>query len=440
MKNRICFTLTINLLFIGQAFSQNINTAKLDSLFDLLISKNKSMVSVVLAKNGTTLYSRATGFASVEDNIPATINTRYRIGSITKIYTSVMIFQLIEEGKLKLETKLKTFFPTVANAELITIGNLLNHRSGIHNFTNDPAFLQYMTQPKTQEEMVAVISKTKPDFQPNEKMQYSNSNYLLLGYIIEKITKTPYQKNLENRILKKAGLKETYYGGKTDVTKNESYSYRFQEKWIRMPETDLSVPGGAGAIVSTSTDLISFITALFSNKLVSNGSLVQMKTVTDGMGMGLFQVPFDKKTGYGHNGAIDGFLSNLFHFPEDGVTVAVCSNGTSYALNDMVIALLSSYYNVPFKIPVFTTIALKAEDLDKYLGIYSSTQLPIKITISKNNTTLTAQATGQGAFPLEATAKDIFKFDQAGIVMEFDTEKNQFTLKQGGGNFVFTKE
>ncbi len=440
MKNKIFVTLIIGLLLTGQAFSQSINTAKLDSLFDLLISKNKAMVSVVLARNGTTLYSRATGFASVEDNIAATVSTRYRIGSITKTYTSVMIFQLIEEGKLTLETKLKTFFPTVANAELITIGNLLNHRSGIHNFTNDPGYLQYMTQPKNQEEMVAIIAKTKPDFQPNEKMQYSNSNYLLLGYIIEKITKMPYQKNLESRILKKAGLKETYYGGKTDVAKNESYSYRFQDKWIRMPETDLSVPGGAGAIVSTPSDLTTFIAALFSGKLVSNGSLVQMKTITDGMGMGLFRVPFDKKTGYGHNGVIDGFLSNLFHFPEDGVSVAVCSNGTSYALNDMVIALLSSYYNVPFKLPVFTTIALKPEDLDKYTGTYSSTQLPIKITVAKNNATLTAQATGQGAFPLEATATDVFKFDQAGIVMEFAPAKNQFVLKQGGGNFVFTKE
>jgi D-alanyl-D-alanine carboxypeptidase len=165
-----------------------------------------------------------------------------------------------------------------------------------------------------------------------------------------------------------------------------------------------------------------------------------MKTITDGMGMGLFQVPFGKKTGYGHNGLIDGFVSNLFHFPEDGVTVAVCSNGTSYALNNMVIALLSSYYNVPFELPVFTTIALKPEDLDKYTGIYSTTQLPIKITISKNNATLTAQATGQSSFPLEPTAADVFKFDQAGVIMEFFPSKNQLVLKQGGANFVFTRE
>jgi len=441
MKNKFIIILFVQLIVACGSSAQTVNTVMLDSLFQVLAEKDKAMVSVAISKNNQILYQKAIGFASISEkgNVPATPQTRYRIGSVTKTFTATMIFQLIDEGKLTLSQTLKSYFPGVANSEKITIANLLNHRSGIHNFTADPEILQYITLPKTSAQMVGIIAKAKPDFEPGTKTVYSNSNFVLLGYIIEKLTGKTYAQNLDQRIVSKLKLKATYYGAKTDLKKNESYSYKMMGKWIQQPESDMSIPAGAGAIVSTPAELNQFITALFAGKLVKPGSLEQMKTLTDGMGMGLFSIPFGSKKGFGHNGIIDGFMSNMYYFSEDNLAVSICSNGLSYPINDILVALLSSYYNVPFKIPVFKSISIKPEELDKYVGIYSSASFPLKITIAKTESGLTGQATGQGAFPLTPTEADVFEFDQAGITMEFRPAKNEFTFKQGAGTFVFTK-
>jgi CubicO group peptidase (beta-lactamase class C family) len=442
MKSKIFTTILLIGLSIGKVFPQSINKPKLDSLFNILAEKNKAMGSLTISKNGTVLYNKAIGYSFISDNEKKTSTniTKYRIGSISKMFTATMIFQLIEEGKIKLTTTLDTYFPNIPNANKITISNLLNHRSGIHNLTDNPDYTTWMTQPKTHDEILSIISKSKVDFQPNEKASYSNSNYIILGYIIEKISKQPYSKNLNERITSKIGLSNTYCGGSTNINANESFSYQFATYWKQLPETDMSIPGGAGSIVSTPTDLTKFIEALFSLRLISYNSLIQMKTMTDSYGMGMFQMPFYTKRAYGHNGGIDGFASNLAYFPEDSIAVAYCTNGQVYPLNDILIGILSVCFNKDYSIPTFNAIFLKSADLNKYLGVYSSTQIPLKITITKDSIVLIAQATGQSSFPLEATEKDKFKFDQAGIKMEFNTEKNEMTLKQGGGNYLFTKE
>ena len=406
---------------------------------DILAEKNNAMGNLTISRSGVVVYSRAIGYSYVASNekLPATHQTKYRIGSISKMFTATMIFQLIEDGKLSLTTTVDKYFPQLPNANKITISNLLNHRSGLHNFTDDPEYQTWMTQPKTRDEMLAIISKGGVDFQPNEKSSYSNSGYVVLGYIIEKVSKQSYSKYLSNRITSKIGLSNTYVGTKTDTKRNESFSYDFSNSWEQGPETDMSIPGGAGAIVSTPADLTKFIESLFSLKLVSNSSLEQMKTMTDGCGMGMFQFPFYTKRAYGHNGGIDGFASTLEYFPEDSLALAYCTNGQVYPMNNILIGVLSIYFNKPYSIPTFS---LKTEDLDKYLGVYSSTQIPLKITITKNASTLFAQATGQSSFPLDPTEKDKFKFDPAGIIMEFNPDKNEMTLKQGGENVAFNKE
>lgn len=260
MKRKIFSTILFIGITFGTAFSQNFNKPKLDSLFNILAVKNKAMGSLTISKNGTVVYSRAIGYSFItgDEKKPATILTKYRIGSVSKMFTATMIFQLIEEGKIKLTTTLGTYFPNLPNAKTITISNLLNHRSGLHNFTSDPEYRNWMTQPKTENEMLTIFSKDKVDFQPNEKAEYSNTNYIILGYIIEKLDKQPYSKSLEKRIISKIGLSNTYLGGKTNISNNESYSYQFVGHWIQAPETDLSIPGGAGSIVSTPTDLTRF--------------------------------------------------------------------------------------------------------------------------------------------------------------------------------------
>lgn len=438
MRNLI---LIISVVFFSQiGFAQSLDSAKLDSYFDTLATHDKFMGSVAVSKNGELLYTKPIGYADIENSLKADKNTKYRIGSISKTFTAVLVFKGIEEGKLKLDENLAKFFPSIKNAEKITIDHLLSHRSGIHSFTDDNDYLTWNTEPKSEKEMVAIISKGGSDFEPGTKSDYSNSNYVLLTYILEKSFKKSYSDLLKAYITKPLGLKDTYLGNKIDVSKNESQSYNWVGNWEIEPETDMSIPLGAGAVVSTPVDLVKFGDALFGGKLLKDESLKEMETINDGFGKGLFQFPFGNKAGFGHTGGIDGFTSFFTHFADGNVSYAMSSNGSNFNTNDISIAVLSAVFGEPFDLPEINTYEVNAEDLDQYLGEYSSSELPIKITITKDGAQLMAQATGQSSFPLEATAKDKFKFEAAGLVMEFDVSDHSFILLQGGGKFKFTRE
>jgi D-alanyl-D-alanine carboxypeptidase len=425
--------------FTQFSIAQTVQTTRLDTLFNLLEAKNKAMVSVKMTKTGQTVYEKSTGFAdiSASSKIRATPNTRYRIGSITKTFTAIMIMQLVEEKKLELTTRLDEFFPDIANASQITMRMLLSHCSGIHNYTNDKAFWEIVTRKDTTYDLTAMITAMKSDFKPDERMEYSNSNYVLLGWIIEKITGKTYAKNLQARINARLDLKNTRFEGKVEVAKNDSYSFKYEEKWIKQDEINLGLVYAAGGIVSTPTDITTFMDALFAGKLVSSESLEKMKGVMDGMGLGLIQVPFFDKKGYGHNGSLEAFQSLVYYFPDDQLSVAVCTNGSSYAINDMAIALLSAFYKKPFDIPNLDIAKPTNKEIKMYLGTYSNATIPFKVIIMEQNGDLMAQGVGQNAFPLTKSADYTFKFSQAAITIVFRPQQKEFTLTQAGTNYIF---
>lgn len=418
----------------------NFDKTKLDNYFNTLEQNNKFMGSVAVSQNGEIIYTKSIGFADVENSIKATENTKYRIGSISKSFTTVMILKAVEENKLKLNQTIKKWFPKIQNAKKITVKQLLNHRSGIHNFTSDEDYFKWNTQPKTEKEMLEIIMKGGSDFKPDSQAAYSNSNFVLLTYILEKIYTKSYADLLQELIVKPIELTDTYVFGKIDPSNNECYSYSYAGKWKLEPETDYSIPLGAGAIISTPTDLTKFADALFGGRLVSSESLEIMKTLKDGIGIGLFQIPFGMNIGYGHSGGIDGFTSIYSHFPADTISFAMISNGTNMINNDVSIAVLCAVYNLPYEIPVYTTFNYTSEDLDKYLGVYSSDQVALKITITKDGNTLIAQGSGQPAIPLESVALDKFKLEQAGAKFEFNPAEKTMILFQGGGQMKFTME
>lgn len=439
MTRKILITLLIGALTqIG--FAQTFDKAKLDNYFNALQENNKFMGSVAVSKNGEIIYTKSIGVADVENNIKATENYKYRIGSISKSFTTILVLKTVEEKKLDLNQTIDKWFPTIKNAKEITVKLLLSHRSGIHNFTDDKDYLTWNTQPKTEKEMVEIITKGGSDFDPDSKAEYSNSNFVLLTYILEKTYKKSYSELLQKYIAKPIGLKNTYVFGKINLSNNECKSYKFVGTWKLEPETDFTVPVGAGAIISTPSDLTKFADALFSGKLLKPESLNIMETIKDGYGSGLFQIPFYNHIGYGHTGGIDGFSSVYSHFADDNISYALTSNGTNINNNDISIAVLSAVYDKPYEIPTFTTFNLTSEDLDKYLGVYASTQIPLKITITKDGNTLIAQGTGQPKFALEATEKDKFKADQVGAKFEFNPTVKTMILFQGGGQIKFTKE
>jgi D-alanyl-D-alanine carboxypeptidase len=316
----------------------------------------------------------------------------------------------------------------------------LNHRSGIHNFTNDEDYLKWNTQQKSQEEMLQIIKKAGSDFKPDSKAEYSNSNYVLLSYILEQVYEKSYSEVLTEKIITPIGLKNTSFGSSINLANNEANSYSYNGEWVKQTETDMSVPMGAGGVISTPSDLTLFADALFSNEIISSTSVAKMKTLNDNYGMGLFQMPFNEKKGLGHTGGIDGFSSVFGYFIDEKVSFALTSNGSNFETNNISIALLSAVFNTSYEMPSFKVYELSTEELDPYLGTYSSKDLPLKITVSKEGNVLIAQATGQSSFKLKATEKAKFKFEPAGVVLEFDPADNSMILKQGGGTFNFVKE
>ena len=352
----LIITFLVVALFSGNSFAQKINVAKLDSVFQALEDNNKFMGSIAISQNGQLIYSRAIGYADIETSKKASPESKYRIGSISKMFTSVLVFKAIEENKLTLDKTIDEYFPSIENAKKITISNLLNHRSGIHNFTDNPDYLKWNTQSKSEKELVEIITNGKSDFEPNSKGQYSNSNYILLTIILEKIFNKPYKTLVKKYITKPLSLENTYLGSKINLSGNECYSYRFEEKWIKESETDMSIPLGAGAIVSNPSDLTLFINGLFSGKLISENSLRQMTTIEGNYGKGIFRFPFYEKILYGHTGGIDKFTSMLTFIQEDKISVALTSNGSNFSNNTIMIFALSCLYDRPFEIPSFKVI------------------------------------------------------------------------------------
>ena len=444
MKIIILFAGLLTLGLFTAARAQTPDKAKLDQFFDRLAEKNKAMGSLTVAKDGNILYTRAVGYSRINgtEKKPVSSATRYRVGSITKMFTAALVLQLAEERKLKLTDTLDKFFPQIPNAKKITIAHILAHRSGIHDVTEDRDFQRtWGRNAITKDEMLAVIAKAAPDFEPDAKYAYSNSGYVILGNIIEKLTGKAYQDALKERITRRIGLKDTYVGtGNIDPGKNESFSYRYVRDWEQKPEIHSSILFGSGAIVSTPNDLVKFVQALFDGKIVSKESLAAMKTVRDGYGLGMETFTFTGKTFYGHTGGIDNFGAWLAYLPEEKLAVAYTSNAKVYPVAKIMDGIFDIYYNKPFQIPTFESIAISQEVLDKYVGIYSSVGVPVKYTVTREGETLFVQPTGQSALPVEATAADKFKIEPPGIIFEFDAAKNQMIVKRSGRERVFTKE
>jgi D-alanyl-D-alanine carboxypeptidase len=421
---------------------------KIQRYLQHLDANNKFMGSVALSIDGKQIVDTQVGmFAnSAQAKLKPDADTQYRIGSISKTFTAVMILQLVEEGKLSLDTKLAKFFPDLNNADTITIEQLLRHRSGLGSITADPTYRSWSTQPKTRPEMLQIIARQPTRFKPDERARYSNTNYLLLGYIIEDLSGNSYADELKTRIVDRIGLKRTAYATKADEDANVAISFTWSSnQWTPRAETDPSIPHGAGSVMSTPSDLIVFIESLFAGKLVSEASLTKMTTMVDRMGMGIMQVPFGSRKAFSHNGGIDGFQSSLGYFPEDHVAIAMIGNGFNYGMNDVMIGLLSIAFERDFAFPSFETVGVDAAKLKRYEGTYASELIPLKITVSVKDGQLTAQATGQSAFPLTPTSDVEFKFDAAGVVISFNESKqgsgfDSLLLKQAGQNIEFEKE
>jgi hypothetical protein len=338
----------VALLLLSQSYIWAQDWSKLNDFFNELDQNKKFMGSVMLSKDGKTIYQKSVGYADVERKIKADSTTHYRVGSITKTFTATLILKAIEQSKISLDLPIKKYFPNLVNSEKITIRQLLQHRSGIANFTDAKDYLQWNSKPKTKSEMYNLIVEGGSKFEPGSKFEYSNSNYYLLGMMLEIIYHRSYENLVSNIIFQPLEMVHSRVGGFIDVDNNDAHSYSLQKNWKKEVESDLSIPMAAGAIVSTPEDLNIFSKALFEGKIINETSLQEMKKMIDNYGLGLFMMPFYDHKAFGHNGSIDGFHANFGYFEQEKLAIAVTSNSNDAAiLNSVIIAVLSSYFNKP---------------------------------------------------------------------------------------------
>ncbi len=420
------------MLFLGMSLSaQDFNKQKMDSLFSAINDNNKGMGSFSIYKNGEEVYAASTGYADVEAKKVADAQTRYRVGSITKTFTASTIMQLIEEEKLRLDTKLSEFYPQIPNSEKISIEDLLRHQSGLSDFSKVEDFKDWKDKEQSRKDHLDRFVKIGIDFQPGEKIDYSNTNYILLSFIIEDLEREDFSKVLSRRILNPLQLMNTYYGSKLDPAKGEALAYQKTGEWTLIEETHMSVVKGAGALMSTPSDLNKFLTALFAGKVVKPATLEKMQEIEGELGLGLMEMDLAGRTFYGHTGGIDGFNSVVVYDPAEKVSFAYSSNGRDLAPHKILDAAARIYFGEAYEIPSFKTLALTAEQLKKYEGTYSGEGFPLILKIYQENGKLMGQAEGQPSFPLEAFEPHKFKFDRFGLKLEFDPESGKMLFKQG---------
>lgn len=406
-----------------QSLQQNLNR-----VIEAVARNEDFMGSITLMQTGDIIYSHAVGYDNIASQKASSVNSKYRIGSISKTYTAVLIFSAIEESKLALEQSIDVFFPTLKNATSIRIVDLLQHRSGIPNFTKDELFFTYHTQFKSKQEMLNMLLNYDRDFVPNSKAEYSNSNYFLLAYILEQIYNTDYGTLLKNKITVPLELKDTYQGDKVSLSNNESYSYRYQSAWQRLPETDMSITLGAGSIVSTSQDVAKFMHSLFNGQIISRESVEKMMSIKDDFGMGLVRYKLTDRLGFGHRGTLDGYKATAIYFPAPQVTLVITSNGSNDNLNVLFVDVLKAYFDD-------APIAISIDELENYTGVYqSSDDNSDDMVFIRDKTTLVHVIKEQFKEPLIYKGHGRFIFEQMyaeSMTFTFSGDGNELHVEQG---------
>jgi len=436
---KVVFSLVLSLILFNLS-AQNFNQQKLNQYFDVLEKENQVMGSFAMAYQGEIIYERQVGFASIEDSLPINATTQFRVGSISKTFTATLILKLAQLNKLSLNDKLSNYFPQIENSKSISLKMLLNHSSGIYNFTNNPKFFEYLEEPKTQKELLEIITEGGSDFKPGSDFNYSNSNYVLLTFIAEKTTGKPINELLEQYIFKPVQLEHTAVGGPIEVQKNQARSYIYTAAYSPATETNMSIPLGAGFIISTPSDLCRFFHALRTGAIIPQALADSMIPPSESnYGLGLFPFPFKGKVALGHNGGIDGFVSSAGHFDIEQLSVSYTISGTQLEPNEIMLTMLSAYFGEDFELPNFDIAPLSDKEIARLSGTYKSPSFPLDIKIFGSNGQLMAQATGQGAFKLKSLGNNRFEFKAAQILMQFNPEKDQLVFSQGGATTMFKR-
>ena len=343
--------------------------------------------SALVAENGKVIFKKGFGSANMEWNIPNQPDTKFRLGSISKQFTALLIVKLAEEGKLKLDVPITTYLSDYPkeNGDKITIHQLLTHSSGIPNYTSAPNFFKDKARnPYTPAEFVKTFSSLPLEFTPGEKFNYSNSGYFLLGYIIEKITGKTYEQYLQEIVFTPLKMMNSGYDHSDVILKNRAAGYEKQgKKIVNAAYLDMSIPYAAGSLYSTVEDLYLWDQALYTNKLLSEKSMELLfkpyiKAGGASYGYGWFIDEFDngdkgKPKMVGHGGGINGFNTIISRIFTDKNLVVLLNNTGGTVLGEMTNAIQAILYNKPFEQPQ-KSLALDLLDIYNEKGVAAGTE------------------------------------------------------------------
>jgi CubicO group peptidase (beta-lactamase class C family) len=394
-----------------------------------------------VARGDQVLISKSYGSANLEWNVPNTPGTKFRLGSITKQFTAASILLLEERGKLKIEDPIRKYLPDLPMAyDKVTIFNVLTHTAGIHSFTNDPEYLKLRPFPHTPAELVALFRDKPLEFTPGEKMAYSNSGYILLGYLLEKVSGETYQAFLQKNIFEPLGMKDSGYDSNSAIIPHRAAGYTPGPNGsVNADFEHMSVPFSAGALYSTTEDLLRWEQGLFGGKLLSAASLAKMTTpLKDGYALGVSVNTINGRKRISHGGGITGFNTFLSYFPDDKLTVVALSNLNGNAPQEIAGFLADLTHGEKIVLPSERKeMSLAPKVLEQYVGVYQLAPT-FNLTVTVDNGQLMVQGSGQGKVPLFASSENRFFAKVVNAQIDFSKDANgavtSLTLHQNGND------
>jgi CubicO group peptidase (beta-lactamase class C family) len=449
MTKRIAMILVLAaswLAFSTRLYAQD-NLPRMEQVVQSYVSDKQFMGSVLVARGGTTVFDKGYGFANLEWNIPNTPTTKFRLGSITKQFTAASILLLEERGKLKTDDPVKKYIPDAPAAwDKVTIYNLLTHTSGIANFTSFPDYASTETAPTTPEKLVARFRDKPLEFQPGEKWNYSNSGYVLLGYLIEKISGQTYEQSVQQNIFSPLGMKDSGYDLHRTVMQRRATGYTPSDNGpVNAGYIDMSIPFSAGALYSTTEDLLRWEQGLFGGKVLSATSFEKMTTPFKqdyACGLGVKIVSGHKVIE--HGGGIEGFNTQLAYYPDDKLTVVVLANLNGGAPDGIATKMAAvAHGEKVVLISERKEVKVPTNVLAEYVGSYEL-QPNFVMVVSLKGDQLITQITGQPEVPIFAESETTFFPKVVDAEIEFiKNDKGQVThlvLHQGGQDHKAVKK
>ena len=443
MKKNIILLLLLQVstnLFSQKIITQ-INKEKLDKIDDYISyigKENQDIGTISIFQNGKEIYKREFGKKKKLSCKKNNGNKLYQIGSITKMFTALLLWQLKEKGELDFNEPLANYFPEMPNSKNIKIKHMLNHRSGLGNYAvKNDTIGDWLFKKVNQKEILNEIKRQGVLFEADSSLSYSNSAYYLLAKILEKKYKKSYESILKENIIKPLHL----HSISTVSKKNIAVPYqKIGKKWYKMNDYYFPNLLGAGNITSNMTDLNIFINALFDGKIISKENLKAMLPEQNQyFGMGIMWIPVYKKSLYGHGGDTRYTHTILAYDRENKISISFSLSGQKYDRNDFFGDILNIMYEMPFKKPAFSDYIPNFKLYKLYQGKYKGSEVPnIEIYKDKKYNLLMAKSEGY-TFKLEPIGKDKFKNKSIGLVLEFNISKKECVAKQNGKKIILNK-